>query len=169
VEGVLARMASCVDCAPPQAPVSTAEELEKWLQLDVEVFEFLWQNRGLMRLLLSGGGSAQFGYLMDEFAERVQANITRWLRWGVEHGLYRRDLDVEIGALYLSGAYDRIARELVRMQQKPDLVRWLSEVQHLVLRGFGSPAMHAVLDPPVTKAASRRRRASPRRSPAVTR
>ena len=44
--------------------------LARWQRKDLEIFEFCWQNRGVMRLLLEGGGSAYFGYLIDEFAER---------------------------------------------------------------------------------------------------
>jgi AcrR family transcriptional regulator len=116
VETMMARLATCLDEPPPASPAvqpgrahrqaqAGAEAhprcgegegetdvpalLARWLDKDVEVFEFLWQNRGICRLLMGGGGSSDFAYLIDGFAERCNANIRAWLLWGMERGIYR--------------------------------------------------------------------------------
>src|SRR5215471_11325435 len=77
VESLLARLSTCVDEPFPDTgeDQDLASVLEQLLDHDLEVFEFLWQNRRVARLLLSGGGSAAFGYLIDEFAERARARV----------------------------------------------------------------------------------------------
>src|SRR5262245_12555521 len=85
-----------------------------WLDIDVRLFEFVWENRGVMRLILGGGGSARFGYLMDQFAEQARRTSALAMAEGVKRGLYRRDLDVELVSMAVAGAYDRVAREVVK-------------------------------------------------------
>jgi hypothetical protein len=114
--------------------------------MDIEIFEFLWQNRGVVRLILEGGGSSRFGYLIDEFAERSRQNTARLLRWGVRQGLYRADLDVEVASLVLSGAYDRVARDLIRRQRRPDLARILGELQRVLLGGIAKKPLIEIAD-----------------------
>ena len=65
VESLLARMAIFLDEQKRLATqrhagtvLNVALRIEDWLCADVEVFEYLWQNRGLMRLVLEGGRSA---------------------------------------------------------------------------------------------------------------
>ena len=54
--------------ADPDAAVGG--HFERWVESDCQIFEYMWQNRGLCKLLLEGGKSSQFFYLIDEFAER---------------------------------------------------------------------------------------------------
>lgn len=155
VETMLARLADYVEQDPPvlpERPDATALErfFDYWLDKDVAVFEFLWHNRAVARLLFEGGKSASFGYLIDEFAERARARTREVLAVGARQGIFRPDLDVELGSLIISGAYDRIARQLVRLQERPDLRRWLAELQRALLTGLASTEARAVLDSPVT-------------------
>lgn len=147
VESMVARLACFLDAMGPaasattgQGPVPLPEQLDQWHRREVELFEFLWQNRGLVRLVMQGGGSTQFGYLVDEFAERARAQTRCWLEIGVESGLYREDLDVEVASLCIAGAYDRIARRLVELDKKPDVAAWLRAVQRVVLLGLVTEA-----------------------------
>jgi AcrR family transcriptional regulator len=174
VETMLARLATYIDDDPVEVassdPTDVADYLSRWHDKDLLVFEFAWQNRGLMRLCLGGGRSADFGYLIDAFAERSRANIRKALERGMALGVFHEDLDVELTSLVIAGAYDRVARQLVRLDKKPDLRRWLAEVQRLVLTGIGGPALTEVLakrqtrkyDQPVTNT---RNRARPNRIP----
>jgi AcrR family transcriptional regulator len=149
VETLLARLVTKLDEPSWQlcAPGDTAAYLEHWHEKDVECFEFLWQNRGVCRLMLEGGRSAAFGYLVDEFAERARVQTQRALKWGVENQILRRDLDVELASLVLSGAYDRIARELVKLPRRPDLRRWLREVQRVLYLGTQIISDPTVMNP----------------------
>ena len=154
VETTLARLAGFIDQMDPVFAPDTrdlAAMLETWFELEVELFEFLWQNRGVMRLLLHGGGSANFGYLIDSFAERARERTRDWLRISVERGHYREDLDVEVASLVISGAYDRIARALVRAEKKPDIRAWIRGAQRVLLMGVCAPAVRDVLDRSVNR------------------
>ena len=148
VEAQIARLSTFLDRehARDLAGAATLDELfDGWIASGVEMFEFVWQNRGVMRLVLHGGSSARFSYLMDEFADRVCRHIHEMLRRGVERGLHRRDLDLEITSLALAGAYDRIARQVVESTSRPDLARILRAVDSALLGGIGSDAVRAYL------------------------
>jgi hypothetical protein len=64
---------------------------------------------------------------------------------GIEAGVYRADLDVDLASAFIGGAYDRLARRLVQSKERPDLHALLRGVQHLVLRGVGSTAAVSAL------------------------
>ena len=71
----------------PSDPAALRAQLKVALQHDVGVFEMLWENRELCRLILSGAGSMQFGFLVDGFSSRVTEFIKFWLTYGQAHGL----------------------------------------------------------------------------------
>ncbi|HET9952978.1 MAG TPA: helix-turn-helix domain-containing protein [Polyangiaceae bacterium] len=131
--------AHCSNPMPTEAKAAlTAEPLDDWLEGDVAIFEYVWEQRQLVRLVMEGGGSADYRHLVDHFADRVQSHVLSVLRLGVSAGLYRSDLDVHVAAAFLAGGYDRFARRLVREPQKPDLRAVVRELQALVGRGIGS-------------------------------
>jgi AcrR family transcriptional regulator len=168
VETMLARLANCIEDPPPDAPGEVTAFVDRMLEKDLEIFEFLWQNRGLMRLLLRGGGSTRFEHLAEEFVERACQKTKTWLRWGIERGLYKKDLDVDIAATVFSGAMDRVARQVVQSATKPDLPRVLRSAHTVLMGGIANPPLaaalrdRAVMNAPVTRkrAAEARRRRS---------
>jgi len=112
---------------------------------NVEIYEFIWENRALMAMVLEGGGSASYQHLIEDFAERAQRQTAILIQHGVDLGLYRTDVDLEAAAAFIAGGYDRVARQLVRQQRKPDLDAMLREVQWLFLGGIARPEVLAVL------------------------
>lgn len=166
VESMVARLAAFIDemdpaCCPADA--SQPEIAEAWFEREVELFEFLWQNRGLNRLLLHGGGGAHYAHLVDAIAERARERSKGWLVLGIARGYYRPDLDVEVASVVVAGAYDRIARTLVRQDRKPDIRAWVRGVQRVLLGGLLDPSLAGaalaqdshVPDPPVSHVAPR--------------
>lgn len=137
VEAFLARLASIMEC-----PVDLEADFEtivtRWHEKDLEWVEYFWQNRDVAKLLLQGGSSAQFAYMVDAFAERAQANCKTLIELGVARGYYRADLDPEIASVMIAGAYDRLVRQLVELQKKPDLGHWLETAQDLILHGLAA-------------------------------
>ena len=136
IETFLARLASCVERDRPELDENPGlnaapGQFQEWLDRDCEVFEFLWQNRRLVQLVFEGGKSAQFAHLIDTFAERTRMLTKRVLEWGIKQGFYRQDLDVEVASLLIAGAYDRVARDLVKKDHKPDLRALFTEVQRI--------------------------------------
>jgi AcrR family transcriptional regulator len=152
VETMLARMASCieddllVERTIPAGAVAARAVLDFWLEKDVEIFEFIWQNRRVVRLMLEGGRSASFAYLIDDFAERCRTHTKQFLEWGRSKGLYDKGLDVELASLLIAGAYDRVARQLVRADRKPNLRELFGSLQRLLVTGLGTEAFRQVAD-----------------------
>lgn len=122
-----------------------ADYLEDCHVRNVEIYEFIWENRTLMAMVLEGGGSASYGHLIEEFALRAERQTATLLQHGVDIGLYRSDIDLEAAAAFIAGGFDRIARQLVREHKKPDLDARLREVQNLFLGGIARPEVLVAL------------------------
>jgi AcrR family transcriptional regulator len=150
VEGFLAKLASCLDEAPPTAEVKGANafaaHLAGWLAHDIEIFDFCWQNRGLMGILFSGGGAGTYGYLMDEFAERCSEQVEVWVRHLVRVGIYRPDVDPEVLPALLAGGYERMIRAMIKRTKRPDIEAWARQALDLYMRGVLTDEARAVLD-----------------------
>jgi AcrR family transcriptional regulator len=142
VEAMLARMSLQLDCLSEDcAGADLGSLLDQWVSQDAEVFEFVWQNRGLMGLLLEGGKCAAYRHLVDQFLDRAATKVRRMLERGIEAGLYRADLDVDVTTFFIAGAYDRLARQIVQAPRRPELTEMLRKVQVLLLRGIASPVL----------------------------
>jgi len=135
------RMAAAKSVSLPALGRDLAQSLEESLARDVEMFEFIWKNRALMRITLEGGRSADYQHLIEHFASNAQGDMEALLRQGVATGVYRKDLDVEVAAAFIAGGYDRFARQLVREPKKPDLRQRLRELRWMVIAGAGTPAL----------------------------
>lgn len=162
VESLVARMSACVEEEMPipqtvaVGPGGAEAVAVEWRRRDVEILEFLWQNRGVMRLLLQGGGGASYAYLIDEFAERTRSNAKRFFAWGIEAGVLRADLDLEVASLVVSGAWDRVVRTLVvRGERKPDLAKLAEAMQRILMGGLAGPKMAPLFDQAVRNGAGR--------------
>jgi AcrR family transcriptional regulator len=112
--------------------------VDYWCDKDVEIFDYIWANRDLVRLTLEGGRSAGYQHLIEHFAMRTQENIEELLRIGIAGGIYRPDLNLKIAAGFMAGGYDRIARQLVRQATRPDLRTHIRELQRMVIQGAGT-------------------------------
>jgi len=123
-----------------------AAYLDQCHEKNVEIYEFIWENRALMGMVLEGGGSANYGHLIEEFALRAQRQTAALLQHGVDIGLYRPDIDLEAAAAFIAGGFDRVARQLVRENRKPDLDTKLREVQRLFLGGIARPEVLVALE-----------------------
>lgn len=149
VESFVARLATLTDAEleqcqfQPDCPPDML--IDQWVSMDLEVFEFLWQNRGLIRLMLEGGSGAQFRYLVDDFLERMVAKSRHVIAECMRQGLYRDDLDLDLAADLIAGAYDRLARKIVRQSTRPDLRPALERMQDMMLFGLASPSFAETL------------------------
>jgi AcrR family transcriptional regulator len=163
VEGFLAKLATCVDVAPPSGPVTSLEgfaaQRESWLLHDVEMFEFCWQNRGLMKMLLVGGGGERFAHLVDEFAERMAVYVEDWARHLVASGVYRPDVDPGLLPAVISGAYERLVRTIIKQPRRPDVAAWARQLQRVLLLGLCTDEARAVFDREVNNDVAAPRRA----------
>ena len=119
--------------------VPHGELIGTWLEQDLRIFGCIWKHRPIMRLVLEGGGSPDYMHLIDLFAEGAQQTTERLVRYGIENGYYRSDLDPVQAAAFVAGGYDRLARKLVREKRKPNLERWLIGAHGLCIRALGTP------------------------------
>lgn len=141
VTNILARLSTLLDDQARrdrESPAALEGLFEEWMRSTVDTFEFVWTNRAVMRLVLRGGLSSRFSHLIDEFAARVQRHTMEALQRGVDRGALRRDIDVRIASLALAGAYDRVARELVDSDSKPDLRALVEAISSITLGGIAS-------------------------------
>jgi AcrR family transcriptional regulator len=136
-----ARLDAAKETSLPSLDDNLEVSLEQWLARDLDMFEFIWKNRALMRITLEGGRSADYQHLIEHFASNAQSETEVLLRQGVGSGVYRQDLDVEVAAAFIAGGYDRLARQLVRETKKPDLPKRLRELRRMVIAGAGTPAL----------------------------
>jgi AcrR family transcriptional regulator len=127
-------------------PAELAEYLDECHVRNLQIYEFIWENRTLMAMVLEGGGSASYGHLIEEFALQAQRQTAALLQHGVDIGLYRPDIDLEAAAAFIAGGFDRVARQLVRENKKPDLDAMLREVQRLFLGGIARPEVLAAIE-----------------------
>jgi len=140
-----ARMDAVKGACLPSLDQDLEQSLEQGLTRDLEMFEFIWKNRALMRITLEGGRSADYQHLIEHFASNAQSETEVLLRQGVATGVYRKDLDVQVAAAFIAGGYDRFARQLVRETKKPDLRTRLRELRWMVVAGVGTKALLAAL------------------------
>jgi AcrR family transcriptional regulator len=125
---------------------SVEDVVDVWLNRDLEIFECLWKHRAIMRLVLEGGGSPDYQHLIEVFAQGAERTTERLIRYGIDHGFYRPEIDTRQAAAFVAGGYDRLARRMVREKKKPDLERRLIEVQGLCGRGLGTPLFIRALE-----------------------
>lgn len=167
IENMLARLATFLDsCSADCSADDVGTYVDFWVNNDLMVFEFIWQNRGLCGLLLGGGSSAAYRHLVDAFADGAAAKVRERLQRGIDGGIFRRDLELDVTSTFLSGAYDRLARQIVASERKPNLGALLTAVQLLVLRSIGTTDFVRRLDrASATAARSGGRQASSHVSP----
>ena len=101
------------------------------LERDLSILELVWQERDIVRIVLEGGKSASTAHLMDTFAARVRQTCDEFLVWGLEAGLCRPEIDVGTVSLFIAGATDQLARDLVKQPVKPDLTLLAQRIQRI--------------------------------------
>jgi AcrR family transcriptional regulator len=149
VEGVLARLA--LSAKSPAFDTITGPSdipalLENRLRESIDLFEFCWQNRGIMKMILDGGGGSPYAYLLDEFAAGIVHQSEKWIAHATTMGLYRSDIDPGIVARLVSGTYERLVREVIRQPRRPDIEGWARQGQDLITRGLFAPQLSAIVD-----------------------
>ncbi len=149
VEGVLARLALSAK-SPALETVTDPSEmpalLETRLRESVDLFEFCWQNRGIMKMILEGGGGSPYAYLIEEFAAGMVQQSETWIARATTMGLYRSDIDPAIVARLISGTFERLVREVIKQARRPDIEGWARQAQDLLTRGLFAAKVSAMVD-----------------------
>jgi AcrR family transcriptional regulator len=144
VESFLARCHQ-VFCGPEGIAEDTLRDpaaiVDFAYEREVEAFEFLWQNRAFLQIV--EGCTGTHAYLLDAFLAAQEASTRDWCRFWKEWSVFRPDVDEELCATLLVGAYRALVRKMLRSSVKPPLRRWVAEAQSFVLRGLGAPRVGA--------------------------
>ncbi len=135
VESFLARCDGMV-AEPADLPDSAEALMELGLEQDVQLFEFLWQNRDLLSILHTCQG--QYAYLFEAFHRELRGKVRRWIVALVDRGLYRKDLDVELVATLTVGAFDALANAMLQSEKKPPLREWLVAARRVFSIGLAA-------------------------------
>ncbi len=149
IEGFIAKLATCLDAPSDNAASlheNATERLARWHRHDLEILEFCWLNRALLKMVLAGGGGVPYAYLIDEFALRVAETREAWLRTAMSAGVYRGDVEPRLVSALISGAYERLVRELISLPKRPDIAAWSRQALSLFTRGLLTEEARRVLD-----------------------
>lgn len=143
VESFLGRM-SAQFTLHDSAPESADALLSLWLERDLESFEFLWQSRAILGILATCAGDYQ--YLVDAFRMECRNTAASWIGLLKESGLVRKDVDAELTALLMNGAYNELVTRLLTERSRPELRRWLLTTRELFVRGIGTQKLITALE-----------------------
>ena len=146
VESFLARCQSFF--APPSAypglPEDPAELLDFTLERDVQIYEFLWQNRAFLRILPTCQGDTD--YLVVTFRAEIAATTREWVDHWRREGLFRKDVDADLAATLMGGAYHELSLRMLGQERRPPLEDWLKFALETFFRAFGTADMVAAVD-----------------------
>jgi len=106
------------------------------LDRDEQSFEFLWQNRAIVSIIEHCGGEQE--YLLQVFLQGM-ASVTRsWCEVWQRRGMFRKDVDLDVIATFLVGAYRALVRRMIASETRPPLRQWLADALGLMVRGLGT-------------------------------
>ena len=124
-------------------PHEAAAMLEFWLERDTQMFEFLWQNRAIVAIL--AGCQGPYTYLLQTFRAGVQKTSEEWVEHSKAQGLLRPELDTELVATLLSGAYHELSHKMMSFPRRPPIGDWLRQSLSIFMGGLGTPALTEAL------------------------
>jgi AcrR family transcriptional regulator len=148
VETWLARCTSFF--APPQEYDDRAEDpdslLDFCIERDVQIYEFLWQSRATMRILHACHGQEDYDYLIDAFKTDMQKRNREWIDQWRSDGWMRPEIDADLAAALMSGAYEQLSIKMIKSQQRPPLELWLDFAQETFVRAYGTRELIEALE-----------------------
>lgn len=121
------------------ATMSPEELMGFWYAHDLALFQYVWERRALMRLVLQGGGSPDYVHLTELFVARAETVVAIFVDYGVQHGYYHGLFETSYVAAFMAGGWDRVARRIILEDAEPDLPRWIAQTQHFCVRSLGTP------------------------------
>ncbi len=141
VEGFLARFTAMI--LPPdahsQVPTTAHETLDFVLQQDLLLFEFLWQNRDIVRIV--DGCHGEFAYMLEGFNRTMVDASKKWIDYWQKARMMRREVDPNVAAILLHGAYGGLAHAMMTEKHRPPLEAWLEQASTTFFIGMGTAPM----------------------------
>src|SRR4051812_15473821 len=96
IESLVARCQSffASPSAYPDLPEDLWELLEFSHARDVQIYEFLWQNRAFLRILPTCQGP--YDYLVMAFRAEIAQTTREWVDYWRREGIFRDDVDADL-------------------------------------------------------------------------
>jgi AcrR family transcriptional regulator len=138
VESFLARCQSFFGApsAYPAIPEDADALLDFMFERDLAIYEFLWQNRALLRILPSCQN--EHVYLVEAFRADISQTCREWVDHFRREGFFRESVDADLAATLIGGAYNDLSLRLIVLEKRPDLERWLEFALETFARAFGT-------------------------------
>jgi AcrR family transcriptional regulator len=133
--------------------------LDFCIERDVRLYEFFWETRATLRILRDS--RREHAALIDSFKAEMQRRNRAWLDQWRRENLLRPDVDSELAATLMGGAYEALSVKMLQSQARPPLEAWLEFALDTFLRAYGSPELVAALDRRARPASERWRRGIP--------
>lgn len=117
-----------------------SERLTAFAELDHEynkrVLVALWEHRDVFGCVLEQA-TGDRRLIADRFTDISRATLVGRLGEAMAAGFLRQDLDAELAADMMIGAWMQLARRMVRMDQPPDFEHWARQIDRFVTEGLG--------------------------------
>ena len=128
----------------PDTPIDPDAVLDFCIERDVQLWEFLWQTRTTMRILYLC--QSDYAHMFEAFREEMRRRNRHWLHRWRQDGLMRADTDIELAAALMSGAYEQLSMNMIKLDRRPPLERWLEFAQETFVRAFGTSDLIAAVE-----------------------
>ncbi|MBX3190456.1 MAG: helix-turn-helix transcriptional regulator [Labilithrix sp.] len=128
----------------PDMPDDLGGLLDFAFERDLQIYEFLWQNRAFLRIIPSCHG--ELDYLVHAFRADITQTTREWFEWGKREGIYHREIDSDLATALVYGAYNELSVRLLTADRRPPLEEWLIFAQDCFFRAFGTPETLAMLE-----------------------
>jgi AcrR family transcriptional regulator len=146
LESFLARCHSffAAPSAYPDVPEDPWDVLDFAHARDVQMYEFLWQNRAFLRILPTCQGDHD--YLVRAFRAEIAQTSREWVDHWRREGVFRDDVDADLASTLICGAYSELSARMIAAKKRPPLEVWLRFALEAFFRAFGSNEMVAAVD-----------------------
>lgn len=129
--------------AYPDLPEDVWELLEFSHARDVQIYEFLWQNRAFLRILPTCQGP--YDYLVMAFRAEVAQTTREWVDYWRREAIFREDVDADLATTLIGGAYAELCTRMIIEEKRPPFEAWLRFATETFFRAFGAPEMVAAI------------------------
>jgi AcrR family transcriptional regulator len=149
VESFLARLAAFLKSPRETEDLPDTPEsiIAFWLDRDGQIFEFLWQNRALV-VIVGSCQQGEYAYLFDTFCTEMRETSRQWLEHFRAQRMLRHDIDTELVATLLWGAYHELTMKMLALPRRPPIDEWLRQTLTMFLRGMATPPLADAIKKP---------------------
>ena len=103
--------------AYPGLPDDPSDLLDFTLERDVQIYEFLWQNRAFLRILPTCQGELRLP--RRRIPRRDRRDHAQWVDYWRREGIFRADVDPDLAATLIGGAYHELSMRMLVEEKRP--------------------------------------------------